>query len=35
MFYTYVLRSHKDSNLYVGYTSDLKLRPAQLNNALH
>jgi len=26
MFYTYVIRSEKDGNLYVGYTHDLKLR---------
>lgn len=26
MFYTYVLRSEKDSKLYLGYTSDLKKR---------
>lgn len=26
MFYTYVLRSLKDGNLYIGWTSDLKNR---------
>lgn len=26
MYYTYVLRSEKDSNFYTGYTKDLKLR---------
>ena len=26
MYYTYVLKSEKDSNFYVGYTKDLKLR---------
>lgn len=26
MFYTYVLHSEKDGNLYTGYTSDLNLR---------
>ena len=26
MYYTYVLQSEKDSNLYVGFTKDLKLR---------
>ena len=26
MFYTYVLQSEKDNNLYVGFTTDLKLR---------
>ena len=25
-YYTYVLRSGKDGNLYMGYTKDLKLR---------
>ena len=28
MHYTYVLQSEKDMNFYVGYTKDLKLRPA-------
>ncbi|MFC1580587.1 GIY-YIG nuclease family protein [Thermodesulfobacteriota bacterium] len=26
MFYTYVLKSEKDGNFYVGFTRDLKLR---------
>lgn len=26
MFYTYVLRSQKDGNLYIGYTENLKKR---------
>ncbi len=26
MYYTYVLQSEKDDNLYVGFTKDLKLR---------
>ena len=26
MYYTYVLQSVKDSNLYIGFTKDLKLR---------
>ncbi|MCK4663194.1 MAG: GIY-YIG nuclease family protein [Bacteroidales bacterium] len=26
MFYTYVLLSEKDGNLYIGFTKDLKLR---------
>ena len=32
MFYTYVLRSKKDSKLYVGFTADLKKRFEQHNN---
>ncbi|MEE8436977.1 MAG: GIY-YIG nuclease family protein [Candidatus Neomarinimicrobiota bacterium] len=35
MYYTYVLQSEKDKKFYVGYTKDLKLRPARLNNASH
>ncbi len=35
MFYTYVLRSETDGKFYAGFTKDLKLRPAQLNNASH
>lgn len=35
MYYTYVLQSAKDLNFYVGFTKDLKLRPALLNNASH
>jgi len=29
----YVLQSEVDNNFYVGFTKDLKLRPAQLNPA--
>ena len=35
MYYTYVLQSEKDGNFYVGFTKDLKLRSARLNNASH
>ena len=35
MYYTYVLQSEVDDQFYVGYTKDLKLRPARLNNASH
>jgi len=35
MYYTYVLQSKKDDKFYVGFTKDLKLRPARLNNAKH
>ncbi len=31
-YYTYVLKSDKDEKLYTGYTKNLKLRPALLNN---
>ena len=31
MHYVYVLQSKKDEQFYVGYTEDLKLRPALLN----
>jgi putative endonuclease len=34
MFYTYVLRSQKDLNFYVGFTKDLKLRFDQHNKGL-
>jgi len=34
MFYTYVLKSEKDNNLYVGYSSDLKERIKQHNKGL-
>ena len=34
MEYTYVLRSKKDNDLYVGYTPDLKARVAKHNNGL-
>lgn len=32
MFYVYVLRSLKDSKLYIGFTSDLKRRFKEHNN---
>jgi len=35
MYYTYVLQSAEDDGFYVGFTKDLKLRPALLNNASH
>lgn len=31
MYYTYVIQSHKDKKLYVGYSQDLKIRFAQHN----
>ncbi len=34
MFYTYVLRSNKDSKLYTGYTKNLKLRFEQHTKGL-
>lgn len=34
MFYTYVLQSELDKNLYVGYTKDLKLRINQHDNGM-
>lgn len=34
MFYTYILRSMKDSQLYAGFTKDLKLRFEQHNKGL-
>lgn len=34
MYYTYVLRSDKDSKLYVGCTSDLKQRVSEHNKGL-
>jgi predicted GIY-YIG superfamily endonuclease len=34
-YYTYVLQSLADMKFYTGYTKDLKLRPALLNNAGH
>ena len=34
MFYTYVLQSQKDNELYTGFTEDLKLRFDQHNNGL-
>ena len=35
MYYSYVLQSEKDNGFYIGFTKDLKLRPALLNNASH
>ena len=32
-YYVYVLLSDKDNMLYTGYTQDLKLRPARLNDS--
>lgn len=32
MFYVYILKSAKDSLLYIGYTSDLKKRIAEHND---
>ena len=34
MFYTYVLRSEKDGQFYVGFTKNLELRFEQHNNGL-
>lgn len=34
MFYTYVLQSKKDNNLYIGYTDDLKARFGNHNKGL-
>ncbi len=34
MFYTYVLKSKKDNNLYIGFTSDLKERFIKHNKGL-
>lgn len=34
MYYTYVLRSFKDNQLYIGFTSDLKKRFDQHNSGL-
>jgi len=31
-FYTYILKSKKDGNLYIGFTSDLKKRITEHNN---
>lgn len=35
MFYTYILQSKKNSQLYVGYTSDLKRRIREHNQGLN
>jgi predicted GIY-YIG superfamily endonuclease len=35
MYYIYELQSEKDNAFYVGFTEDLKLRFALLNNASH
>ena len=32
MFYTYIIRSEKDKNLYTGYTNDLKRRLEEHNS---
>jgi putative endonuclease len=34
MFYTYVLKSKKDDNLYIGYSADLKRRLVEHNKGL-
>lgn len=34
MFYTYVLKSEKDGELYIGFSSDLKKRFAEHNKGL-
>jgi len=34
MFYTYVLKSKRDSNLYIGYTKDLRNRLAEHQKGL-
>lgn len=34
LYYTYVLRSGKDGNLYIGYTNNLKLRFEQHKKGL-
>jgi len=34
MYYTYILKSKKDSKFYTGYTSNLKLRFEQHNKGL-
>lgn len=33
-FYTYVLKSIKDSNFYIGWTDDLRLRVAKHNRGM-
>ena len=34
MFYMYILKSEKDQDLYIGFTSDLKQRIEEHNNGL-
>jgi len=34
MFYTYVLKSKKDNNLYIGFTNNLKRRLVEHNKGL-
>jgi putative endonuclease len=34
MFYTYVLKSLKDNEIYIGFTEDLKVRLDQYNKGL-
>ncbi len=34
MFYTYVLKSKKDGNLYIGFSTDLKKRLSEHNEGL-
>lgn len=35
MFYVYVLKSRKDENLYIGYTTDLKRRLTEHNKGMN
>ena len=35
MFYTYILQSNKNKELYIGYTSDLKRRIKEHNQGLN
>lgn len=35
MFYTYILKSEKDNNLYIGFTSDLRKRIEFHNQGLN
>ncbi len=35
MFYVYVLKSRKDENLYIGYTTDLKRRLTEHNQRMN
>lgn len=34
MYYVYILKSHKDGNLYIGSTNDLRRRLDEHNNGL-